>query len=69
MIKEVYNHVGGETRNYDCTYDENGNLIKKICTYSSGKTETIDVQYRFVYIPYELSEEIEELFLVWELYG
>lgn len=45
----------------DYTYDANGNIIKEVCTDPDGDIEFVDITYKFVYIPYELSEQVEEI--------
>ena len=59
MIKEVYTQANGEQWIYDFTYDANENLIKEVCNYSDGHTETMEMKYRLVYIPFDLSDDIE----------
>ncbi|MBR2465874.1 MAG: hypothetical protein IKB38_02955 [Clostridia bacterium] len=49
------------------TYDENGNLIKRTYTTPSGEETCYEINYKFVYIPHDLSDEeidsfFEELF-------
>ena len=51
----------GDKYIYDYTYDANGNLIKEVCTDPDGDIEFVDITYKFVYIPYELSEQVEEI--------
>ena len=45
----------------DYTYDNKGNLIKVDGVDFDGAPISWNVEYKFVYIPYELSRDIEEL--------
>lgn len=44
---------------YDYTYDENGNLIKMVHINKSGSY--LEVNYKLVYIPYDISQNIIEI--------
>ncbi len=60
--KYTYRDGKGGGYEYEYEYDEYGNVIKRIYTDSQGKVETVTVEYKKVYIPFELSEEIMEIF-------
>ena len=64
MIKEVYTYSYKDVvikTIMDYTFDANGNLIKEVYTNSYGDTESIDIEYKFVYIPYDKTEWIDEI--------
>ena len=42
---------------YDYSYDANGNRIKSVCKYGQSYEDTLDVEFKFVYIPFEYSDE------------
>ena len=62
-IKEIRTDPDGETDTTDYTYDSHGNLVK-IFYFSSDYSESCQMEYKFVYIPVELTEEEFE-----EMYG
>ena len=73
LIRRVRMNGDGEIgETLDCTYDENGNLNKAVVTHikeegAAPKDEwSLEATYKFVYIPYELHEDIEEAFDVRE---
>ncbi len=61
MIKKVSTDYDGDKYIYDYTYDANGNMIKVVSTDYDGYIESIDVEYKLVYIPYKVTEQIEEI--------
>ena len=60
LIKGVYTDSDGDKDICDYTYDVNGNLIKVVYTDSDGDKDIYDFAYQFTYIPFELSEEVEQ---------
>lgn len=65
-VKEVYAPTEGDGYVIEYAYDAYGNLIRRVYTGDDGGSETIECDYRFVYIPSEIPEEIEALFRVFE---
>ena len=64
LIKEVYTDTDGDKDTTDYSYDENGNIIKYECTYYYGYKISFAIDYKFVYIPYDISEEeLEEIYI------
>ena len=61
VIKEVYTYSTGYKSTYDYTYDANGNVIKKVYTDYDGDIDSVDFEYKLVYIPYGATEWIEEM--------
>ena len=41
----------------DYTYDAKGNMIKGVYTDSDGETESLEIQYKLVYLPFDMTEE------------
>ncbi len=60
-VKEVYTDSNGESYICENTYDANGNLIKKFGVAFYGATESLDIEYKLVYISYDVTEEIEKI--------
>lgn len=57
LIKEVrINEYDGYVLDY--TYDSNNNLIKEVYTPLYGTGHSYEFEYKFVYIPFDLSEEV-----------
>ena len=52
----------GETFSMDYTCDANGNIIKTITSYGDEVVMTTEASYNLVYIPIDISGEVEELF-------
>ncbi len=61
LIKSVRTLLNGDKNICDYTYDENNNLIKEVCTTASGERFNANIEYMFVYIQYDLTEETENL--------
>ena len=61
LIKEVYTSFTGNKSIYDYTYDANGNKIKGVCTYSDGDSRSFEVEYKLVYLPQGMSEQVKEI--------
>lgn len=60
LLKEVYSSANS-TIISDYIYDESGNLIKISTTDSGMVTTTQSFEYKFVYFPYTVSEQIESI--------
>ncbi len=59
LIQKIHTSSYGETT-YDYMYDTNGNMIKAVESYGE-ETEVVEVQYKLVYIPFALSEDVQDL--------
>ena len=57
LIKNVYTNADGDKYISDYTYDENGKLIKEVYTNADEDTEVVDIEHRFVYIPFDYTEQ------------
>ena len=57
----VYTYSYGDKFIEDYTYDANGNVIKEVHTDSDGDTNSVDIEYKLVYIPFGATEWIEEM--------
>lgn len=60
-IQKVRTDAVGQKTVYDYTYDDVGNLIKTTTSRSGTVTETESYEYKFVYFPYTVSEQIESI--------
>ena len=64
LIKEVYTYHDGDKSICDYTYDENVNLIKRVCSYVDSYNVNVfselNATYKLVYIPFDLSPDVEE---------
>ena len=57
-IKEVATYSDGSKQIYEYAYDDKGSVIMFSYTGSEGYIKKSEITYKFVYIPYDLSEEI-----------
>ncbi len=55
LVKDVYTD---SVSNY--TYDEQGNIIKKSLSKSQGEDLSIEYEYKFVYVGYDIPQEVEQ---------
>ena len=57
VTKEIYTGFYGDKYIYDYTYDARGNMIKQVTTYPDGYKNIINSTYKFVYVPFEFTDE------------
>ena len=62
LTRHVHTDNAGSQYVYEYTYDEYGNTVKRVYTNPDGWVQTVTVEYNMVYIPFELSDEILDLF-------
>lgn len=61
LVKQILTSADGDKNIYDYTYDESGKIIKEVFTESDGTRKSADIEYRLVYIPYDLTSKAAEL--------
>lgn len=62
LIRHVHTDNSGSESVYEYTYDEYGNKVKRVYTDPDGWVQTVTVEYNTVYIPFELGDEISDMF-------
>lgn len=62
LIRHTNTGNDGRECVYEYTYDEYGNKVKRVYTDSDGEVQIVTVEYDIVYIPFELGEEILDMF-------
>lgn len=58
LVQKVKTDAVGQKTVYDYAYDEVGNLTKTTTSRSGTVTETESYEYKFVYFPYTVSEDM-----------
>ena len=61
LVTMVVTDCDGSEDTYEYTYDANGNQTKESILYSDDSTSSHEVIYQFVYIPFELSEQVDSI--------
>ena len=66
LVKKIYTDA-----DYDYIYDEHGNVIKKSCKSKLDREQTIEYEYKFVYLktalPKDVREMIDDLLDYWSI--
>ena len=65
MIKEAYTNFDGDKYITDYTYDANGNMTKYVHTGPDGQLYSINAEYKLVYIPYNMTEQIKDIIYIY----